>query len=72
MEQEVSTSDSSMATGEWRRVSDPPKGGAVVLVKDENVPGWEELAFLVAPTKTIWMSEISGHLVYPTHWKELE
>lgn len=59
MEQEVSTSDSSMATGEWRRVSDPPERGEVVLVKEENIPNWEEPASLVTSGQSIWVSELS-------------
>lgn len=72
MAHDSSTNASSPAGGEWRKVIDPPDRGEVVWVKDENVPGWEEPASLVTSGHNIWVSELSGHIVYPTHWKTME
>jgi len=54
----------------WRSIMTPPDRGATVLVKDVDSSGWEEKATMVMPN--LWVSEVSGHIVYPTHWKELE
>lgn len=72
MAHDSSTTSSSASTGSWRRVIDPPDRGEVVWVKDEHVPGWEEPASLVSTGHDIWVSELSGHIVYPTHWKAIE
>lgn len=72
MSQDNTTTGSSASTGNWRRVIDPPDLGEIVWVKDENVPGWEEPASLVTSGHDIWVSELSGHIVYPTHWKVME
>jgi hypothetical protein len=56
----------------WRRVIDPPERGETVWVKDENIPDWKDKASLVTSGHDIWISETTGHIVYPTHWKDID
>lgn len=66
------TTDSSVAIGEWRRVIDPPERGEAVWVMDTNIPSWVDRASLVSTGHDIWVSEETGHIVYPTHWKAID
>ena len=56
---------------EWRSVTDPPALGEVVLVKDDDNTGWEDRATLLT-AQSLWVSEVTGHIVFPTHWKAME
>ena len=73
MEQDSTTTVSSALAGEWRRVIDPPERGEVVWTVDwDSARMVPEKATLVSTGHDIWVSEDTGHIVYPTHWRPLE
>ena len=72
MEQDNTTTGSSRGNGDWRLVIDPPDRGEAVWVMDANIPSWVDRASLVSTGHDIWVSEETGHIVYPTHWKAID
>ena len=72
MEPGSDTTNSSASTGKWRRVIDPPDRGEVVWTVDwDSARMVPEKATLVSTGHDIWVSEETGHIVYPTHWKAI-